>query len=194
MRSRKCGRWLRRRRCQRCGQTWTEEGRCCLTWLTEEVFVLCARVVAAIEQSHNERTDREVKKLLDLETTMNKNAELIREKKQSLTELKKNIRTAIKEIEKMNSLMENAEEYSSLFNEKTISKLISTNKVLEDRRIRKEAKKLAIEECILQLKHIYESKHISFRELMEKTRPLFCKQFRSIYAISKISLKLNAQY
>eukprot|EP00826_Nyctotherus_ovalis_P005143 TRINITY_DN11154_c0_g1_i1.p2 TRINITY_DN11154_c0_g1~~TRINITY_DN11154_c0_g1_i1.p2 ORF type:complete len:195 (-),score=27.67 TRINITY_DN11154_c0_g1_i1:98-682(-) len=184
----------RRKRCGRLLKTQLKGGRNCLNSPSKGVIDHPSLIVFALEQTHNGKVEKELRELMELEVTISINAKIMEEKKQTFTQLRKKVKNATKEIEKANLIMESAGECSSLVNEKTISKFVRDNKRLEEKWVKNRAKKLAIEECITQLKHACENNLITLEDLMSKARPLYSKQFKYIHAMNRIELLMCTKH
>ncbi len=123
-----------------------------------------------------------------LDTVVEINAKDLEDKKTTFARKKEEVAKANDELAKITAVMQSMESDAGKneLKEDTIFEFVQASNPLHAKWIRKQAKKNAVEECIMQLKKSYEDKVITLQELLKYTRQLSGKQFMCIYIMAVV--------
>ena len=139
-------------------------------------------------EKHYEESMKSIKEIDDLDAIIETNAKDLEEKKKVFNQKKEGIAKASEELSNSNVLILSMIDTVSKgeIKEETVLDFVQGSDPLHDKWVKKESKKSAYEECIMQLKKTFEDKLIPLHVLLENTRKLSEKQFMCIYMMSVI--------
>lgn len=114
------------------------------------------------------------------------NEGLLKEKKEELEKKKIAINSSIGDLQKITNQLKKMGATKEITPDNVLTFIKGAND-LHERALSLDQKKLALEECVMQLKKGYEEKAISLQELLECSRKMFDKQFKCLYKKWKLN-------
>ena len=148
-------------------------------------------IVKEVEDEHFAESSKTLAEVDEIEKVIDINAQELQTKRAQFAKKTEEILKSNENLKTMNAVMLNLADNAAKcdLKEENIFEFVKPANIYHEKWIEKECKKLAIEECVMQLKKAYEDKIITLDTLLKHTRKLYSKQFKCIYTKGVIERK-----